>query len=129
MPYKQPIKEKQWKKGKSGNPKGRPRIKGALKDIKEKIGDELEKNISKMLKMNQAQLKEIAEDKTGKYPSFKQTIASILFHSIKYGDPSRLEALLSRVIGKVKDVSEHKFSGKIPELVLKIVDGKKQKKI
>lgn len=111
-----------FKKGKSGNPKGRPRVKGALKDIKEQIGDNLEKYINEMLCLNQANLKEIVEDKTGRYPAFKQTIASILFHSIKYGDPSRLEALLSRVIGKVKDVSERKhLFENLPELKLRII--------
>jgi len=105
--FKKKLKhDKQFKKGQSGNPKGRPRVKGALKDIKTIIGDELEKFINELLHMDLSALKKIAEDKTGKYTSFKQVIASIIYKSASHGDPMRLEALLNRVIGKVKDQVE-----------------------
>lgn len=95
-----------WKKGQSGNPKGRPPVKRELKNLKEQLKDDLEKYINELMKMELSQLKAIVEDKTGQYTSFKQILASILYRAGSKGDPMRMDAILNRVIGKVKDEVE-----------------------
>ncbi len=82
--------------GVSGNPSGKP--KGLL------TNDKVLSVIGKFADMSRAQLQEvIANPKT---TMLEVTVASILAQAAKNGDYSRLEFLLSRTIGKVKDQIE-----------------------
>ena len=57
--------------------------------------------ISKLMKMSKEQLEAVIRDPNTKAGDL--AFASILVQAIKRGDPQRLEAMLSRVVGKVKD--------------------------
>ena len=104
MAYCKP--EKKWDKGQSGNPKGRPPTKRIIKEIREQIGDDLEKYLKEIMGMDKEQLESLLKD--GKQNALKLMIVSIALKGIKRGDPSRLEALLCRAVGKVKEQVEVK---------------------
>ena len=90
-----------------GNPGGPGRPRG----IDPKLSD-YNKNLTKvrviamlsdMLDCDQDQLDAVLADR--KTPALKAAIASVISACIKQGDYSRLEMLLNRTIGKVKDES------------------------
>lgn len=57
--------------------------------------------LSEMLDASEEQLEEVLKDR--KVPAIKKAIASVIAACIKGGDYQRLEMLLNRTIGKVKD--------------------------
>lgn len=109
MPKGLKVGGRDWVKGQSGNPKGRPKLPMTITEIRKKVGQDLVLYINQMLGKSLPELKEIAEDKTGKYQSFIQIIASCLHKAAFKGEPDRMDMLLNRVIGKVKE--KYEFSG------------------
>lgn len=86
----------QFKKGASGNPSGRPKnylTRSKVKNI-----------IDKYLSISQAELAELL--KNSKTSVLEIMIGSTILECIEKGDYARLEALLSRAVGKVKDEIE-----------------------
>lgn len=93
MGYKDPPRDKSWKPGQSGNESGRP--KGLL------TSDQIKAILRDLLKLNRQELQDVISDP--KTNMIKLTIASVIAKAAKDGDYSRLEFLLNRGIGKVKD--------------------------
>lgn len=93
-----------WKPGQSGNPKGGV---GLPKDIREarKLGQiELERLVNKYLYGSKAALQEAKAN--SETPMIELMIASIVEAAAEKGDQLRLEFILNRIIGKVKDQLE-----------------------
>lgn len=86
-----------FKPGQSGNPSGKP--KGLLST------DEIASLMAKFCRLTRDELQGIVQDP--KSSMIEITVASILAKAAKDGDYSRLEFLLTRSIGKVKDVVAH----------------------
>lgn len=127
-----------WSKGQSGNPGGRPKIPDALRAIRSLSYHEMQKLVSKYARMTQAETAIALADR--ETPMIERTIASIFWHSDKYGDCVRLAFLLDRAIGKVpvaieddddraarkeiEDLSDHELiklvAEKLPELKEKV---------
>lgn len=93
-----PPKEWQFKPGRSGNPGGRP------KDLL--TSDQVSAIIGRLTRLNYDALKSLAKEPKSTTPMIEVIVASILVEAADKGDYSRLESLLTRAIGKVKDISE-----------------------
>lgn len=94
---------KDWVKGQSGNPNGRPPGPGAPKAIKKLTHGRLMQIMFKYMDYTIPELKAAAED-IEKTPAIEQMILNIIWESIRKKDPQRAEFLLNRTLGKVKDV-------------------------
>lgn len=91
-----PKDEFKWKPGASANPSGRP--KGGLSRV------EAETTIGRLFKMTRQELQDVVQDP--KSSMLIITLASIMAKAAKDGDAARLEFLLNRSIGRVKDMLE-----------------------
>ena len=96
MPRPPPPVHAQFKPGQSGNKGGRP--KGQL------TADQVSACIGRLASLSYTELKAHSENKSK--PTIEVIVATILVKAADTGDYSRLESLLARSIGKVKDVSE-----------------------
>lgn len=103
-------------KGKSGNPGGRPKLPEDIKEARKLNQIELERLINKFLSYSKSQLQEhINHPDT---PSLELMICSIIAKGAIHGDPVRMEYILSRILGKMKDRVEH--SGHVETSEVKI---------
>jgi len=110
-----------FKPGNRANPGGRPKLPKELAKIRKYISEEVAHIISKYLRMKKVDLIELMKD-TDHLPMLDATICSILVRAYKQGDPSKLEFLLTRVIGKVKDVEIIPQSINMPQIVVSLPD-------
>lgn len=112
---------KSWKKGQSGNPKGRPpdALGSALKRLTK---DELEEIANIIIRGNRADLERIAKDPATS--NIQALVASAVIKIMKTGDIYMLDTLLNRLIGKVKDTVHHTGDGSIapPTVIVKLPD-------
>lgn len=90
-----------FKPGVSGNPAGRPRHSQEWKDFKSENKFKIEDSLHKFLRWPVEDLIEYAR-KTD-IPVMDMMVVRILIETIKKGDNVRLEWLLTRIIGKVKE--------------------------
>lgn len=99
-----PNEETQFKKGQSGNPKGRPRkYVSLLKDNGYKLS-EINDTIQAMMSMELEELKEVWENPQATI--LEKTIANAMKKSLDKGSLYSLETLLSRVYGSPKQMTE-----------------------
>ncbi len=119
-----PDPKYRWKPGQSGNPTGKR--KGLLTTA------QIASLVTRLSQLNRMELKAINDDP--KSTMLEITVAKILDQAAESGDYSRLEFLLARSIGKVKDSLEvstvkpyiiHKPDGSVLELGAKqdVIDG------
>lgn len=85
---------KNFVKGQSGNPSGRP--KGLLTRAK------VEATLGRFSSLTRAQLQEVVQDPAS--TMLEIMVASVMARAAKDGDASRLAFLLDRSIGKIKDM-------------------------
>lgn len=96
-----------FKKGQSGNPKGRKKMPEELKYAKKLNKEFVEVQLTKFLGKSVKDLDEILEN--SELPSMQHFISKIILIGIKEGDHVRLNFLFDRVIGKVTEKIEHKM--------------------
>jgi hypothetical protein len=100
-----------WRKGVSANPSGRPKTPEELKDC---TPIELRRLIWSLWKMPRDDLKKLlANPET---PAGVLFLANVYAKGIAQGDSQRLDMLLNRLIGKVKEVVEVQTSEALPTL-------------
>ena len=90
-----------FKKGQSGNPKGRPKEAPEVKAAKRALKEELAK-VSDLLTMSPEEAAEVLAD-----PS-TSVLAGIVGRAIKKSDWKILEHIINRQVGKIKDNVEVK---------------------
>lgn len=94
-----------WKPGESGNPKGSKPIPGEVKAAKHLNNAQVTLAIQKYYGMSITELKEARQNP--KTPAGDCMIISVMLYAITKGDYRRLDALLDRACGRVKQVVEH----------------------
>ena len=108
MPRKPPPEHSRFKPGQSGNPGGMP--KQLLTQ------DKVSSVLGKFCMMTREELAKIVENP--KSPMLDVMVASVMARAAKDGDYSRLEFLLARSVGKVRDISEvhqHTYDGELDQ--------------
>lgn len=102
MAYDKAYQNSKWKKGVSGNPRGKAPLPPDLHGIKNLFNAELvEKTFIKYLTMSVEQMNKVGEDKN--LPAMDHVIMMIIRKAGLEGDQQRLDFLLNRTIGKVAD--------------------------
>lgn len=92
--------------------RGRPKQDPILKDLKEVTSDSFKLVVCKYLYQPIGTLEQLF--KSQDIPAMDKCVISILLRCIRSGDQFKLEFLLQRTIGKVKDqIDIHKFEQKI----------------
>jgi len=99
---------KPFKPGESGNPRGRPRIRDNLKEVKLLSKTEMRRLIQKIVDMTPEELEVISKDKT--VPALEMMLASVAYEAIRKGDQAKINFLLERTIGKVAERHEHEVT-------------------
>jgi len=97
MPYKDPPKDKQFKKGQSGNPNGAPKRGESWRKIWDKIGNLTPKEAAEHSRVIAAQIASIGDRVT-----LKEAVALRVYTSLLF-EPSSglLNAVVERTDGKV----------------------------
>lgn len=90
-----------FKPGQSGNPGGRPKLPEDVKQAKLMNRIELTRLVNKLVRMTPDEL--TAAIKDSKASSMDIMIGRIIVKAVQQGDPVRLNFLLDRLVGKVKD--------------------------
>ena len=97
-----PPRETQFKKGQKRHPlAGRPKTPPDILEARKVNQAEFERILNKYLYTSRAELKKIIE--TPGTPMIEVVVASILAQAALKGDQTRLEFVLSRLLGKVKE--------------------------
>ncbi len=109
---------KPFKKGQSGNPGGKIKVPDDIKEARKLTQIELERTINSLLFLDKEALQ--ARIKDPKTPMIEMIAASIMAQAAVKGDHLRLDFILQRMIGKVKDQIE--LSTPVP-FVLRKRDG------
>lgn len=92
---------KNFVKGQSGNPDGRPTLPPEVKAARQMNGPMFELLINKYMGLPVDQLQVIAKDQST--PAIDLVVIKLLVMSIQHGDINRLKLLLEYTIGKVPD--------------------------
>lgn len=109
--------------------KGQPKIPAEVKKMRKDNIWEYTRIANEISKMSIAELEKLAKDKAQNI--IRAFLASSMLKSYAKGEPSRLEPILDRTLGKVKQVMEHSGSvSEIPQAQINIIntkcDNKKQ---
>lgn len=108
MPRKPPTNGVKFKPGQSGNPGGRPKLPDDIKEARKLNQVELERIVNKYLYMDREAVK--AAISSPGTPMMELMVASIVAQAAQKGDHLRLDFVLNRMIGKVKDEKDHNFN-------------------
>lgn len=107
-------------KGQSGNPNGRPHLPADLVELKKLTQAQFQRLLFKFVNTPVAELKALLADP--KTPLLELMIGKVVVKAISDGDYKRLDFLLDRMIGKVKEqiqVTESEEIEKLRQLSLK----------
>lgn len=84
---------------------GRPALPPDVREAKALQRNEVQILLTQMLEMDRSELQTIVNNPKEK--AIRGLVASIVLHGIKKGDQMRMNFLLDRIVGKVKDEMEH----------------------
>lgn len=116
MPKGKKVGGKDWVPGQSGNPNGRPPLPKELKELKELTKTEVETALNKLIHMTADELKELR--KNPNTSALHLMVIAVTLEALQKGDHYRLDFLLNRIVGKVKDQVEHSGKISLEELVV-----------
>lgn len=119
MPKNLKVGGKDWKPGESGNLDGRPKIPDDIKEARKLNRITFERISNKYIWMTEAEIKAARKDPGT--PMVDQAIISLLLKGIATGCHLRLNFILDRLIGKVKD--EVEFTVHPKPQIIKRLDG------
>ena len=96
-----PTKKKvghRWKKGQSGNPKGRKHIPNDVKEIKSVNNILVTRILNKYSTMTVAELEDMLKDRDT--PVLESLVARVLASGLATGCDKKLEVILTRLVGR-----------------------------
>jgi hypothetical protein len=96
-----PSHKTRFKKGISGNPNGCPPMPKEVKEARKLNRIEVERLLNKFLQWPSEDVIKFANDQSN--PALEVLIARVLSVAMKNGDDKRLNFLLDRLVGKVKE--------------------------
>lgn len=88
-----------FRKGQSGNPKGRPRVPEDVRQVTLLHRTEFVRLANELMKLDKSELKQRLETKGT--PMIELMVGKIIWECVTKGDQQRLEFLLNRLIGRV----------------------------
>lgn len=94
-----------FKKGQSGNPSGRPKLPTDVVEGKKFNQIEVARIFNRFVNYSFEDLKAVMNSPTS--TTMELIIGKIMFEAIKSGDHMRMNFILDRMIGKVKEMVEH----------------------
>lgn len=112
---------KNFAKGKSGNPSGRPPLPAELKALRSVTNESIKDIMDLVLDRNIEEVKKIAESK--KEPTLKVWLAKGVVVAAATGNMGALDPILNRILGKVPDAI--KTTGEIRVIIEDYAKGKK----
>lgn len=95
---------------------GRPALPDDVKQLKKLNVAEMERVLNNCLQMNRDQINEAQKNPDA--PMIELLVLSIISHGINKGDPMRLNFLLDRLIGKVKESHELDISERTLQILI-----------
>lgn len=116
MPKGKKFGGKDWVPGQSGNPKGRAPIPEDLKALKEMSQIEVDRSLHELIHFTFSELEAIRKNQSTS--NLKRMLIAVILEAIQKGDHYRLDFLLNRIVGKVKDQVEHSGKISLEELVV-----------
>lgn len=108
-------------KGQVLNPKGRPRLPEYLKKARKMNKALFQEILQKYMSCNITQLKKHLDDSQraeSKITALEVVVIKVLYEAMKKGDEKKLDFLLTRLIGKVKDEVEVSGNGGEKKIVV-----------
>ena len=112
------IEPHKWKKGQSGNPKGRPRKWVSTLTDQGYKSSEVHDCILAMMAMTLDELQDAYENENATV--LEKTVANAIRRSIKKGSLYSIEALMDRVFGKPKETVNQNMSGRIEQITIEV---------
>ena len=103
--------------GQSGNPNGRPKLPGDIKEARKLNAIEFERIANKFLFLSREEIKAIVNDPDT--TMIENLIASIYVRGVTEGSYQHLDFILNRLIGKVKD----KVEVESKPFIVRLLDG------
>lgn len=103
-----------FQKGQPGGP-GRPRLPDDIKQSRALTKIELERILNKFMFLSIKEIDAISKDTTS--IAIESVVASIVLKAVAFGDQQRLNFVLDRLIGKVKEVLDVNGKISLEELV------------
>lgn len=100
-------KKTQFKKGQSGNPAGRPRVPAEIKGSRALNQYEIERTINSLIFKDYSEIKSIS---VSEGPGLDRWLAKIMETGIKNGSEWKLEFILNRMIGRVREAEPRDVS-------------------
>lgn len=111
---------KPFKPGQSGNPGGRPKLPEDVREARTFNKIECERVLNKFLTWPLEDLAAFVSDK--KSPVLEALVARILLEGVKRGDHVRLEWVMQRLIGKVKEEIDLTTKGSLHFQVVNLIN-------
>lgn len=109
---------KNFKKGQSGNPKGRPKLDPEVKAIQQFNKDEVSKLLNKYSRMTQKEMLKVYNSE--KAMMIEKWTAKIFIKATVEGDYRAMDYVLNRMVGKVADkmeIEDNSTHSRIMELI------------
>ena len=101
-----PGKGKPFKQGnQAGKGHGRPKVPSDIREAKKLTQTLLEANLNRFIYLTEQELEAVQKDPTA--PMLDKMIANIVYMASARGDQVRLDFLLNRLVGKVKEPDQN----------------------